>query len=217
MIGFSRKVGFEAILRDGARAWIRPVEADDKGRIACGMRQLSNQSRYLRFFNSAPDLDPILLKYLTEVDQRNHVAWIAVNDLLPGEPGLGIARFIRLQDNPSVAEMALTVVDDYQGLGLGAALLNILLVRAEQLGIDTLRAIVLPDNYRVLRWMRRLGATTRYQDGLIELNLAVEGNRCSELEPSTAAVDHRSYWNGRGMRRAHLASKADALALAADG
>ena len=179
-----RKSGFEVRLRDGLRARIRPVQPEDKIRIQCGMRLLSAESRYLRFFNGSTELSPTLLQYLTEVDQKNHVAWIAVNPKLAGEPGMGIARFVRLSDEPEVAEMALTVVDKFQGVRLGAALLNILLVRAEQLNIRTLRAVVLPDNYRVIRWMSRLGAARVWKDGLMELNLAVEGDHVPELEPA---------------------------------
>src|SRR5687768_15386411 len=184
------KNGFQVRLRDGTAARIRPVRSEDKIRIQCGMKLLSPESRYLRFFNDASELSPELLQYLTEVDQQNHVAWIAINPSLPGEPGMGIARFIRLPDEPDVAELALTVVDKFQGLGLGAALLNILLVRAEQLNIRILRAVVLPDNYRVIRWMRRLGATSNWQDGLLELNLAVEGNQVPELEPAMGKANH---------------------------
>ncbi|HEX7860013.1 MAG TPA: GNAT family N-acetyltransferase [Verrucomicrobiae bacterium] len=179
-----RKQGFVVRLRDGSRAHIRPVRSEDKNRIQCGMKLLSAESRYLRFFNDAQELSPKFLQYLTEVDQHDHVAWIAVNPDRAGEPGMGIARFVRLSDEPHTAEIALTVVDEFQGLGLGAALLNILLVRAEQLGIRTLRAVVLPENYTVVHWMRRLGATSTLQDGLIELNLAVEGNNVPELEPT---------------------------------
>jgi RimJ/RimL family protein N-acetyltransferase len=185
-----RKNGFQVRLRDGSAARIRPVRPEDKMRIQCGMKLLSPESRYLRFFNDAAELSPELLQYLTDVDQQNHVAWIAINPSLPGEPGMGIARFIRLPHEPDVAELALTVVDKFQGLGLGAALLNILLVRAEQLNIRTLRAVVLPDNYRVIRWMRRLGATSSYRDGLLELNLAVEGTNVPELEPAMGKANH---------------------------
>jgi len=185
-----RKNGFQVRLRDGSSARIRPVRPEDKMRIQCGMKLLSSESRYLRFFNDASELSPELLQYLTEVDQNNHVAWIAIDPSRSGEPGMGIARFIRLSDEPDVAELALTVVDKFQGLGLGAALLNILLVRAEQLDIRTLRALVLPDNYRVIRWMRRLGATSTWKDGLLELNLAVEGNNVPELEPALGKSNH---------------------------
>lgn len=159
-------------------------------RIQCGMKLLSAESRFFRFFNDSPGLSPELLQYLTEVDQRDHVAWIAVNPILAGEPGMGIARFVRLPHEQQTAEIALTVVDRYQGYGLGAALFNILWVRAEQLNIRTLRAVVLPDNYRVVRWMRRLGATSVWRDGFIELNLAVEGDHVPELEPAVGNENH---------------------------
>ena len=165
--------GFEAVLADGTAAWIRPVRPDDKNRIVRGMQLLSPESRYLRFFTGAPELDPELLRYLTEVDQRDHVAWIAVNRAAPGEPGLGIARWVRLADAPKTAELAITVVDKFQGLGLGAALLRILVARAEEEGIETLRAIVLPDNHRFVRWFQRLGARTEFHDGAYQLDLPV--------------------------------------------
>ena len=190
----SRDQGFEVRLRDSSRARIRPVRPEDKMRIQCGMKLLSAESRFRRFFTNSTELSSELLQYLTEVDQQNHVAWIAFNPSLSGEPGLGIARFVRLADEPDTAEIALTVIDKIQGLGLGAALLNILLVRAEQLNIRTLRALVLPDSYRVIRWMRRLGATSAYKDGLVELNLsvnlAVEGNYVPELEPALGKTSH---------------------------
>jgi RimJ/RimL family protein N-acetyltransferase len=185
-----RKQGFEVRLRDGSRAHIRPVRPQDKLRIQCGMKLLSAESRHLRFFNDAAELSPDLLRYLSEVDQTNHVAWIAVNPSLPGEPGMAIARFVRLADEPETAEMAITVVDQFQGLGLGAALLNILLVRAEQLNLHVLRAVTLPDNYRIIHWMRRLGASSNWKDGLIELDLAVEGSHVPELEPALGRNNH---------------------------
>jgi RimJ/RimL family protein N-acetyltransferase len=181
-----RNNGFRVHLRDGSQARIRPVRPEDKMRIQCGMKLLSAESRYLRFFNDAAELSPELLVYLTEVDQDNHVAWIAVNPAVSGEPGMGIARFVRLPEEPHTAEIALTVVDKFQGLGLGNALLNILFVRAEQLNVRTLRAIVLPDNYHIIHWLKRLGASSVFKDGCIELNLsvnlAVEGKHVHELE-----------------------------------
>ncbi len=105
-------------LRDGSRVILRPVVV---GRPCCcpGFERLSPESRYRRFFGPMKELSEPLLDYLTAIDYRDHFAWAA----LSAEPGpygrpagLGVGRYIRLED-PQAAEMAVTVVDDWQGGG----------------------------------------------------------------------------------------------------
>jgi hypothetical protein len=83
-------------LKDGTPVIIRPVHPEDKPKIILGMHLLSPESRHLRFFTSNAKLSPEILKYLTEVDQQNHVAWIALDASTPEQHGIGIARFVRL-------------------------------------------------------------------------------------------------------------------------
>jgi RimJ/RimL family protein N-acetyltransferase len=133
-------------LRDGTRVRVRPIAPDDKGRLAEGMKRLSPQSRYRRFFSNMETLDPALLRYLTEVDYSDHFAWLVVSREEPGEPAVGVGRYIRLRDRPTVAEVAITVRDDYQGRGLGTLLLDLLGLVALEHGIDEFVAIVQPEN-----------------------------------------------------------------------
>lgn len=53
------------------------------------------------------------LRYFTEVDQQNHVAWIALYPAAAGLHGLGVARFVRYRDQPMIAELAFAVIDAY--------------------------------------------------------------------------------------------------------
>ena len=114
-----------AELRDGTRVLIRPIEPEDKGLLLSGFEQLSEQSRYRRFLAPVPKLTESQLTYLTEVDHDTHEALVAVD---AGQPlrGLGVARYVRLQDHPEIAEAAVTVIDAYQGRGLGTLLLALL-------------------------------------------------------------------------------------------
>jgi ribosomal protein S18 acetylase RimI-like enzyme len=76
----------------------------------------------------------------------------------PGEPGMGIARYVRLVDQPDVAEVAVTIVDEYQKSGLGTLLLHALVTVAAENGITQLQAEIMGDNYGAIRMVRRFGA-----------------------------------------------------------
>jgi RimJ/RimL family protein N-acetyltransferase len=139
-------------LEDGTPVLLRPVTPEDRERLVVGMAQLSADSRYFRFFTPSPRLTEEQIRYFTEVDQQNHVAWLAVNPLLPNQPGLGIGRFVRQDDQHSAAEFALTVIDTAQRKGLGTAILAVLYVLAQERGVRALQGIVLPENRVVTDW-----------------------------------------------------------------
>jgi RimJ/RimL family protein N-acetyltransferase len=143
---FLRARTLDCELRDGTPVRVRPIAPDDKDRLAEGMKRLSPQSRYRRFFSNMETLDPALLRHLTEVDYSDHFAWLAVSRDEPGGPAVGVGRYIRLRDRPTAAEVAITVRDDYQGRGLGTLLLDLLGLVALEHGIDEFVAIVQPEN-----------------------------------------------------------------------
>ena len=145
-------------LRDGRRVLVRPIGPDDRERLQVGLHQLSPQSRYHRFHAAVSELSPEQLRQLTEVDQVNHLAWIALDPALPGEPAVGVARCIRLPTARRTAEVAVTVLDAYQGRGLGTLLLGMLSQAAAAQGIRSYRAYVQDDNDAMLRIFRDLGA-----------------------------------------------------------
>ncbi len=160
-------------LRDGELVDFRPVTPEDRQTIKNGLASLSTQSRYFRFFTPLSKLSDEQLRYLTEVDQESHVAWIALAHDLPGHPGLGIARFIRLTDQPTIAEFAVVVIDRYHQKGLGTILMAILYRLASIKQIKTLRGYVLPENDVMSHWLGRLGAIGQYENGTYRMDLAV--------------------------------------------
>ncbi|HVH08156.1 MAG TPA: hypothetical protein VM736_00035 [Gemmatimonadales bacterium] len=113
-------------LRDGRRVLVRHIRPDDQDRLRVGLHHLSAASCYHRFYAMVSDLSAEQLRYLTDVDQVNHLAWIALDPALPGEPAIGVARCIRLPEKPLTAEVAVTVLDAYQGRALGSLLLGVL-------------------------------------------------------------------------------------------
>jgi len=142
---------------------IRPIRPDDKPLLADGMRHLSRRSAYQRFLAPKHALAVGELRYLTELDFRDHVAFVAVR---PEEPDVlvGVARWVRLQSDPEVAEIAFVVADDLQRRGLGTALGEALAQAARERGVKRFVATMLPDNLAAHRLFARLaqeGETAR--------------------------------------------------------
>jgi RimJ/RimL family protein N-acetyltransferase len=140
-------------LRDGSRIVVRPIRPDDKDAIADGFERLSPQSRYRRFFAPLQKLSSRDLRYLTEVDHRDHEALIAF-DRPTGMP-VGAARYVR-SDDPLEAEVAVTVVDDWQGRGAATALLDALVERARDEDVARFTALVLSENTDALEMFAHL-------------------------------------------------------------
>jgi GNAT superfamily N-acetyltransferase len=160
-------------LRDGTPVLLRPVVASDRARLREGFDRLSPASRFFRFFRDVNALSETDLAYYTDVDQRDHVAWCALDLARDGWPGLGLGRFVRDRDDPTRAETALVVVDEMQGRGLGTLLLAALTLRAEAMGVSLLRAVSLPANGPVCHWLHGLGADIHFNGLTCEYRIPV--------------------------------------------
>lgn len=161
-------------LRDGTNVRVRPIQPEDRDRLRVGLHQLSAASRYHRFLAAVSELSEEQLRALTEIDHVNHIAWIALDPVRPGEPAVAVARCIRLPEDPSMAEVAVTVLDAYQRRGLGTLLLGILSRSAAAQGIRTFRAYVDVENDAMLRIFRDLGAKVgRADGGVCQLDIPV--------------------------------------------
>lgn len=162
----------EGRLEDGTRILFRPITPEDKRRLQVGMAQLSPESRYRRFFRHIDHLSDQQLAYLTEVDFVDHVAWLALLPDLPGVPGVGVARWIRLADEPDVAEAAVTVIDSYHHRGIGTTLLWVIARSAIECGIKSFRAWTLGDNKPMIDLLESLGATPgKWDGGVLEMRV----------------------------------------------
>jgi GNAT superfamily N-acetyltransferase len=150
-------------LADGAQLTIRPVRPDDSPLLADAFAQLSDESRYRRFFTPLRELGAEQLAYLTELDHHDHEALLALDE--PDRACVGVARFVRVA--PAVAEPAVVVADRWQHRGLGTALLERLADRARAEGITRFSAIVLAQNRDAIRLLERLGDATRENDGAV--------------------------------------------------
>ena len=148
-----------AILPDGTRILIRRLTPDDAPLLAEAFTRLSQESRRLRFLTAKENLSEAELRYLTEVDGHRHEALGAID---PGSgQGIAVGRFVRDERDPSRAEVAITVADDWQRRGLGKLLLSQLADRARHEGIRRFTALVSTDNRGMKALLERLAASTR--------------------------------------------------------
>jgi RimJ/RimL family protein N-acetyltransferase len=143
-------------LPDGAPVLIRPIRADDKRMLTDGLRRLSDESVHRRFLTPKRSFSRAELRYLTEVDGRDHVALVAEHPSGPARRLIAVARFVRLAEDPHAAEVAITVADDWQGRGLGSLLSEQLAAEARRVGIRRFTATMAANNVPAHRLMARL-------------------------------------------------------------
>jgi RimJ/RimL family protein N-acetyltransferase len=168
------------VLRDGSGVLIRPVRPSDAELLAEGFERLSPESRRLRFLTAKDVLRPAELRYLTDVDHHDHEA-IGALDLASGQ-GAGIARYIRDVKDPRTAEIAVTIVDGWQGRGLGTELVARLAERARAEGIERFVALTAGSNVAMGLLLQHMGGTVLAREfGTVEYELDLAG--ITEPEP----------------------------------
>jgi RimJ/RimL family protein N-acetyltransferase len=119
------------------------------------MSRLSAESWYLRFGSAKPRLPGRELDFLLDVDHHDNEALTAI-DPTTGQV-VAVVRYVQVPEEPGVAEIAVTVADDWQSRGLGGAMLAELTERARDEGHSMLHASVLAVNRRSIAMLLRAG------------------------------------------------------------
>lgn len=150
--------GTDAVtIADGTALWIRPIRAGDAPGLQRGFRRLTGEQIRQRAFRRMSELSSDDARRLAAVDPRTGAAFVAVD--ADGE----IRGEARLYEDASHfgAEFALVVDPALAGKGLGTALMQRLLTEARGRGLQVLWGDVLLDNWRMLEFVRGLGASRR--------------------------------------------------------
>jgi GNAT superfamily N-acetyltransferase len=158
-------------LKDGTRMLVRPIVPDDKDLLVEGFARLSPESRFRRFLGYMDKLRAPLLRYLTEIDYVDHFAWIGLD--ADENRGIGGARYVRMRDDPTAAEAAIVVVDEYQHRGAGTILLQLLGASALANGITHFVGEALAENQPIRDLLVNLGARI-YEAGAGEVGFEVD-------------------------------------------
>lgn len=169
----------DVVLRDGGTARIRPITTDDAERLVSFYEQVSDESKYYRFFAPYPRLSDRDVHRFTHHDYVDRVG-LAVT--IGGE-FIGTVRYDRINDQgrpasapADEAEVAFLVQDAHQGRGVASALLEHIAAVARERGIRRFAAEVLPANNKMIKVFRDAGYTQQrsFEDGSVHLTLDLE-------------------------------------------
>lgn len=161
-------------LPNGLKVRIRPIRAADKPELQASLQRLSEETIRRRFLAAKPRFTSAELRYLTEVDGVDHIALAAVS--LETGHIVGVARCVRLPDQPDTAEWAIVIGDSLQGQGLGRRLGELIAEEAVAVGIRRFSATMLGDNVAVRRLLMTISErleSDEYHDGLREVTVAL--------------------------------------------
>jgi RimJ/RimL family protein N-acetyltransferase len=142
-------------LKDGRKVEIRAQRPEDREGLRAAVRRASPETLYHRFFAVKREFSEREAHFFLDVDFVNQVALVA-EATEDGRPAIvGGCRYVRV--GPGRAEVAFSVIDAYQGKGLGAALMRHIAAIAGEAGIEELVAEVLSDNAPMLKVFERSG------------------------------------------------------------
>jgi GNAT superfamily N-acetyltransferase len=158
-------------LRDGRTVEIRAQRSNDREGMQAAIVRSSSGSLYRRFFAVRREFSEKEADYFLDIDFVNHVALVAVADDA-GQPTIvGGGRYVVVQ--PGQAEVAFAIVDAYQGLGIGSALMRHLATLGREAGLRELIAEVLAENVPMLNVFERSGLpiSTRREGRVVHVTL----------------------------------------------
>jgi RimJ/RimL family protein N-acetyltransferase len=167
------QVGEHMRLRDGAMRTIRSARPDDRERITRAFAGLDRESVYTRYFTYKRELSEADLAHLDAMDFAREAILVATVEGEDGEAIVASCRYVVC--DPSTAEVAFTVEEDYQGRGIAGRMLARLAELARAHGIARFEAVVLQGNQSMLRVFERSGfpTTKRREEGTIVLTLTL--------------------------------------------
>lgn len=148
-------------LNDRPSVLVRPVLPTDAALLQTFVRSLSAATRRNRFHGPVVDLPEPVLRYMTQVDYINHLAFVGEVRAGTAPRQVAEARWVRREDEPDHADFAIVIDDGYQCSGLGTRLMDLLRRSAAAQGVRRLCGDVLKSNQRMTRWLQAHGWALR--------------------------------------------------------
>ena len=193
---------FDGLLTDGSAVCVRPVRASDGSLLRVFHAALSPQTVYRRFFGNHPELSHDEVRHFTEVDYRDHMAFVAV----VAERLVGVARYERAAGTDEDPEIAFVVADEVQGHGVATLLFESLAAYARTIGIDRFVAEVFADNLDMLHVFGASGLRCeRARDGVsVQVTIDIHPTpeyraKCDEREAIAEAASVATFLRPRSV------------------
>jgi acyl-CoA synthetase (NDP forming)/GNAT superfamily N-acetyltransferase len=178
------------LLDDGRSLLVRPARPEDLDRLLAFFGRLSRCTISYRMLGPVVPMGAAATRRLVDADHDGRLVLLA----LLGDAVIGVAEYSRLPERPDRAEVAFTVEDAFQGLGLGGLLLEHIAAAARERGVAVLEADVLAENAPMLRAFRGSG-------------YRVEFGPPASVQHVDLAVDPRTQVIARSDRREHLSTR----------
>ena len=141
-------------LKNGTDIQLRPIRPEDAQSIQTLVKSMSAESRYYRFMHVINELTPQMTAQFTKLDYDRQMAFVADAENV-GAGIVGVSRYIMSSDK-TTGEFAVSVSDDWQGLGLAKQLMGVLMEHARDQGLSSLHGDVLRTNTAMQGLMKAL-------------------------------------------------------------
>ncbi len=182
----------EARLDDGTHVCLRRVRHSDLGEIEKGINQLSDQSRYLRFFSGSKTMPPSVVERLASVDGIKHLAWGMINMDEKDHPPMAAAHVFRETESSDSGEFAIAVLDQYHGLGVARLLMTAIFLDCYCEGLRHLQIDILRSNNKASGLIRAIGAVPSAMEGSVaqySLDIEVAISALQKMDHPVAIPD----------------------------
>jgi acetyltransferase len=173
-------------LRDGRTVLLRPIKPEDEPLWLEMFQNFSEESIHYRFFQIIKDTPHEVRVRYCNIDYDREIAIVPELTENGHRKILGVVR-VSIEPDGKAGEIAFIVADPWQGLGLGTKLVDYAIEICKDMKIETIYAIMLPDNYRALNLTKKMGFKLEYLDdgtvkGILNLKEELLEARCPELK-----------------------------------
>ena len=168
-------------LRDGRTVLLRPIKPEDEPLWLEMFQNFSEESIRYRFFQIIKDTPHEIRVRYCNIDYDREMAIVAELNEEGRRRILGVVR-VSLEPDRKSGEIAFIIADPWQGLGLGTKMVDHVIEICKDMKVEMLYGIMLPDNYRAINLMKKMGFALKYQDdGTVQgtLNLKEEETECT--------------------------------------
>ncbi len=189
-------------MRDGRSVLLRPIKPEDEPMWEEMFQNFSEESIRYRFFQIIKDTPHETRIRYTNIDYDREIAIVPELNEDGKRKILGVVR-VSFEPDAKAGEIAFIVADPWQGSGLGTKMVDYAIEIAKDMKIETLYAIMLPDNFRAINLMKKMGFAITYpQDGTVKGTLSLieeEQAKCAEpkvatepqIETQTAPIEQK--------------------------
>ena len=157
-------------LRDGRTVILRPIKPEDEPLWLEMFRNFSEESIRYRFFEVIKDTPHEVRVRYCNIDYDREIGIVAELNEGGIRKILGVVRLV-IEPDGKTGEVAIIVADPWQGLGLGTKMMDYMIEVCKDKGLETIYGVMLPDNYRAINLMKKMGFNIKYEEDIVKATL----------------------------------------------